>query len=422
MSKDHNLEEPATKQRARWPLILIFALMWFGVSFNSSMSGYMLPTTIERITPDPFVIGLILALNPLFGFIAQPLVGVLSDHIWTPLGRRAFFIIVCAPMIAVSLIFLPRVDVLWQLIILVVIFEFCHDMVIGSDHPLLADLIPPEQRLFVSGIILTAKEVGSMVMLFVGMNIILDRFGDNATYAFGAASVLLFIMLPAFFLNEKPVVKKDRPKLTPKRYISDFISRPMLRRLGLMNFLHALFDNLIKTFVVLFAIQSIGITRPEFGTQWMITHVIALALAIPTGIFIERKLPKHIALAIGFGFGMIACVLALRADSLDDIGMIAIFFGLNTMIKETTIKPFFTEYFPSDLIGQLSGAINIFYAAGRILAAVGGGFIVKQFGGDYRVLFYFAIVAGIFALIGCYRTKDERFALRQAERKAKASS
>ena len=107
-------------------------------TFDTSASA-----TIEQFTVDPTTIALILFINPAFGFIAQPIVGVLGDKIWTPVGRRAFFLITGAPIVAICLWFVPEARFLWHLVVLVVVYQFFQDVLWGSDHPLLADLFPP---------------------------------------------------------------------------------------------------------------------------------------------------------------------------------------------------------------------------------------------------------------------------------------
>ena len=48
---------------------------WFGVHFAEAVSVNLLPLTLYLFTENAFYIGLILAINPMFGFVAQPIVG-----------------------------------------------------------------------------------------------------------------------------------------------------------------------------------------------------------------------------------------------------------------------------------------------------------------------------------------------------------
>ena len=79
--------QPPRPARAPISVFVILCSIWSGLVITEGISASILPLTIKGFTDDPFVIGLILALNPFFGFIAQPLVGILGDRIWTPRMR-----------------------------------------------------------------------------------------------------------------------------------------------------------------------------------------------------------------------------------------------------------------------------------------------------------------------------------------------
>ncbi len=115
---------PATTKRVTFRLAFILCCLFLGTAITEASSVYVLPLTIQNFTPNPLYIALILALNPLFGIIAQPLAGLMSDRIWTRFGRRAFLMIVSAPIVAVALVFLPFAAALWHLVMLVVIIQF----------------------------------------------------------------------------------------------------------------------------------------------------------------------------------------------------------------------------------------------------------------------------------------------------------
>ena len=383
------------------------------MAFNIVLSINLLPTTIEAINDDPRIIGLLLALNPLFGIIAQPLVGILSDKIWTPIGRRAFFIIVSSPITAICLWFIPEAALLWQLFLLVVLYEFFTDIIIGSDHPLIADLVPPRQRLFVNALIMVAVQLTSFAILRFGLGFVVREYGDAAMYQIGAVAQIVLIMIPAFFLRERPVEKQKREKLTIKRYVMDIWGHPELRKLGMVFFTVALFDNLIRVYMVLFAVNSLGATKAEFGSHWSIMPIVGLVSVLPASLAIEKWLPKQLALFLAILAEILACVLALLANEVSDLFLVALLFGFGMTVKGVTVKPFFTEFIPKDIIGQVSGAMNIFYAVGRTLITYAGGWIVYLMGNDYRSLFYFALAIGILAAGLSLRVTDHRFKQRK---------
>lgn len=61
----------------------------------------LLPLTLSRFTYDVALIGWILAIKPGLSIVVQPAAGIITDRIWTPLGRRALFLIVFAPALGI---------------------------------------------------------------------------------------------------------------------------------------------------------------------------------------------------------------------------------------------------------------------------------------------------------------------------------
>ena len=409
-------------QRAKWSTILILCSMWAGLVVTENISANLLPTTIRGFTENAFIIGLIIALNPLFGFIANPLVGVLSDKIWTPIGRRGFFLVTCAPIVGFCLIFVPQSASLIQLLILVTTYQFFQDVLWGSDHPLLADLIPPSMRTIVAGMMLMSAQATGFVFSRYGMGYVLEAFGDEVLYAIGGMCQVAMVSLPALFLNEKKVTPKDRPPLTIKRYVKDFLGDPILRRFGGLGFTQYLFQNILQGFFVLFVVDTLFVSRGEFGRIWSWMPALNFFLAIPIGIIAEKYLPKQIALICGYCSMLVCCVLGWFAQDASDLLPVFLFFGMGQLVSGVCQKAYLTEFIPRDIIGQISGAYNICMALGRTVATAGGGFVIMLFDNNYRVIFPMAFVFGLLSIYLVWGIKDVRFAERKAARTPTSSA
>lgn len=400
--------------RAKWSTIFILCSMWAGLVVTENISAQLLPTTIRSFTENAFIIGLIIALNPLFGFIANPLVGILSDKIWTPIGRRAFFLVTCAPIVGLCLVFVPQSASLIQLVILVTTYQFFQDVLWGSDHPLLADLIPPAMRTFVAGGMLMAAQATGFLFSRYGMGFVLEAFGDDVLYAIGGICQVAMVSLPALFLNEKKVTPQPRPPLTPARYIKDFLGDPILRRFGGLGFTQYLFQNILQGFFVLFVVDTLMVSRGEFGRIWSWMPALNFFCAIPIGIIAEKYLPKQIALIFGYVSMLMCCVLGWFAQDASDLLPVFLFFGIGQLVSGVCQKAYLTEFIPRDIIGQISGAYNICMALGRTVAAAGGGALIALFGNDYRVIFPIGFVFGVISIYLVWGIKDVRFAERKA--------
>ncbi|MDC0936266.1 MFS transporter, partial [Pirellulales bacterium] len=164
-----SLVEPATREKLSLRRAGVLGSIFFGASVTEAVSVNLLPLTLALYTRDPNLIFWVLAINPAFGFIAQPLVGLLSDHVWTRIGRRAVFLVLAGPIVACSLVMIPYAGSFALLVAVVIVLQFFQDVINGSDQPLLADLVPPEQRTFALGLVKSAENTGFMLVLFFGM-------------------------------------------------------------------------------------------------------------------------------------------------------------------------------------------------------------------------------------------------------------
>lgn len=397
---------PATaRPNAPWYVFFLLSLTWSGLILTELISNNVLPLTVNQFTTNAGYIGFILAINPAFGFIAQPIAGIVSDRIWTPLGRRAIFLVIGAPIVAACLWLIPDVRIFWHLIVLVVIFQFFQDVLWGSDNPLIADLVPAHQRTLVMGCMIGSAQVCSFLFLRLAM----PALSEEWLYRIAAAGQVFMVAGAAFFIREKkelPVM--ERPKLTVKRYLMDMLGDPILRRFGALAFAQTFFLTICTGFLVLFAIKSVGLTKAEYSTAWSWSSFSMLCLAIPTGVLIERFHKGH-ALVGAYIFGIGACVLGYLTHSYSTFVCLSVAFGLFQIVVNVTQKAFFTEYLPADIVGQLSGAYNICLAVGRSLALAAGGWVVVWANDNYRVLWILGAVDGAIAVWIALSLPDRRY-------------
>lgn len=408
--------EPATRTPVSFRLALVLGLIFFGVNVTEACSVNLLPLTLNLFTENPMYIFLILAINPAFGIIAQPLVGAVSDRVWTRFGRRAFFLIICAPVVAACLMLIPHVGSLLQLVMVVIVLQFFQDLLNGCDQPLIADMVPPQQRTFMLGLVKTFENLAFFFVLYIGMQMVKgyrETHGDTnyglPMYYTAAACQILFVMVAAFFVGEKRIERQPRPRLTPRQYIVDFVHQPMLFRIALAYMMRAFARTAVVGSAALYATRTLLLDEKQLGNSWGMFPFIALLLAIPLGLGAER-FAKHRVLQLAFAAIVAGCVVGYFSSGALGLAAAALVFGFGDMLLEVTHKAFMSDHYPADLIGQLAGAVNIFYAIGRTAALVLVGFAVKWANPtidfeatdgsefvDYHLIW---VISGIAAIIG----------------------
>ena len=176
--------------------------------------------------------------------------------------------------------------------------------------------------------------------------------------------------------------------------------------------------NTVQGFASLFAVHTLLITRGEFGKAWSFYSIIPIFLAFATSWAIERYTPKQFALAIGYMFMIGASTLGYFSDGASVLMIVAIIMSFGNVVYQVTYKPFFTEFLPRDIIGQLCGVLNIAYALGRTAALVAGGAFISLMGNDYRYAWILSIGAGIISIFLVIGIPDKRFPERKRRQPA----
>lgn len=388
--------------------IALLCSIFFGVAITEACSVNLLPLTLAMFTENPTTIFLVLAINPAFGVIAQPIAGLWGDHVWTRFGCRAVFLIICAPLTALCVLAVPFMSSLVILISVIVALQFFQDMLNGTDQPMMAEMLPPKQRTFVMGCIKSIEQMGFMLALFVGMRLVDQHADQGGTHyglpLYGAAVFcqFAFVMIPAFFLGEKPIKKKIRPKLSVKRYWEDFWHQPMLPRLAFSLFIRAFTKTAVVGSAALYASQTLKLSDGEFGQSWAMMPFIALLMAIPCG-WVAERFAKQRVMQVAFGAVILSCFFGYTATGVVGFTIAAFLFGFGDILIEVTQKPFMSEQYPADITGQLAGAINVFFAIGRTLALIFMGYFipwVTPVGAEVPSYEFIWIVSGISAIMG----------------------
>jgi len=417
----------------------VLTVIWAGMMITEMIYVLLLPLTLKSFTDNITLIGWILAIKPGLSIILQPLAGIITDKIWTPLGRRGLFLIIFSPLLGLCLYVLPDLTTFAMVVFIAIMFQFLQDILWGCDHPLLADLVPPPQRTFVMGLMMTSSQVISFLFMWIGMGVwlgkgavdlaflssllqpiglgwITERHDVSFVYKFSAIAQFLMVGIVAFFLGEKKLPPSTRPKLTFKRYFTDYLNDPILCKFAIQGFVQFFFQNLVVGFISLFAVQTLLLTPSEFGDIWKWSALVAIS-AFAFGTMLER-LPKNWVMGFGYGLSTLACVIGYYSKDGHDLMVVAFVFGVGQLLGNMIQKPFFTEYVPRDIIGQISGAYNTCFAVSRMLALGLGGMMIKALGNDYRMIWVMGGIMGVVTVWASVTIPDRRFHERKAAAKA----
>lgn len=180
--------------------------MGFALCIQISALSWILST---RFNLQIHEIGIVWAAGPLAGIFGQVIIGLISDDSWFWGGRRRPFILIGGTLAALMVFLLPRIDVVSELLgvgnilVVAVIVALTLDLAINvSFNPtrsIIADLTPEgEARTRGYTWMQTISGFWGVMAYIIGATL-----GNDVLISVGALIVLLFSVVPMFFIKEE---------------------------------------------------------------------------------------------------------------------------------------------------------------------------------------------------------------------------
>ncbi|MEX1009799.1 MAG: MFS transporter [Chthoniobacterales bacterium] len=209
------------QQKLTNPFYVLLSLpstaMGFALCVQISALSWILSTkynlSIEHV-------GLVWLAGPLAGLLAQPIVGLISDKVWFWGGRRRPFILIGGVTASLMLLALPflgelsewsGIQILWTAIIVALTLDLAINVGFNPTRSIIADLTP-EGEARTKGFTWMQTISGMFGVLAYVIGAV---FGNYELIYFGVGLVLLFNVVPAFFLKEPrdlgPLAAHDAP-------------------------------------------------------------------------------------------------------------------------------------------------------------------------------------------------------------------
>lgn len=186
--------------------------MGFGLSIQIAVLSWILST---KFGLDIHEIGIVWAAGPLAGILGQPIIGLISDNFWFWGGRRRPFIIIGGVLTAVAVLALPNIDIIstylgiGSLMAVAITVALTLDLAINiSFNPtrsIIADVTPdgePRTKGY-TWMQSVSNLFGSLAYLTGAI------FGNYFLIYSGAVVILLFSIVPLFFIEEPRILQKN---------------------------------------------------------------------------------------------------------------------------------------------------------------------------------------------------------------------
>lgn len=445
--------EEGSKLKLNWKFTFLIGLGFFGTELLWRVYNNFVPLYLQSGNPifdstqtnpimgfglNTFTTGIIMGLDNLAALILLPLTGILSDRTNTRIGRRMPFILIFAPIAAISFLIIPFApakitpEINGQISMMPGLFAlFMASLLVMLTAmasfrtpvvSLMPDLTPSPLRSKANGVI---NFMGGLAGV-VGTLALSPLFDINPALPFISAAVLLIVAVAALFIFVKErkasvVMDEDEePEREGLSVLAKLKNVPKENRKTLLLLMLAIFAwfvafNGIDTWFTSFGVTSLHLSPGKAGMIFSVALISFIIFAIPAG-FIGTKYSRKWAIITGLAIFTGTLVIINSLSSLPIIVALLAIGGASWALVNINSLPMIVDTSTDErMLGTYTG---MYYLASQFAAIIGPalfGRIVDLAGGDFRkifvaVPFFFglAIVAMLFVTRGEAKKVDDR--------------
>lgn len=385
--------------------------------FESNVTGFGLSAASS---------GLIMGLDNLAAIFILPVIGVWSDRVRTPIGRRYPFILTMAPIAAIAFILMPIAAGMIQpvqngsaisqnmgafvlfvagAVIMLLAMAVLRTPVIS----LMPDLTPSPLRSKANGVINLMGGVGTLVASF-GLARLFNL--SHIVPFIGAAGILILAVVLLFITTKEPKIE-DLPQVGEHEESDEeqalgalrgFKIVPPAYRRSLIFLLLSIFSwfvayDGIGTFFTSYAVNELGVSEGFAPTLFGIAGLAFLITAIPAG-FLGERLGRRNTIRIGLLMFTVGLVVGYFLDNVVLIGVILAFGGIGWALVNINSLPMVVDVVDDPrLLGTYTGFYYLASQTGSALAPGITGGVVDLLGGDFHNIFLISPVFFVLAIV-----------------------
>ncbi len=171
------------KPRLSFPQMFNMSFGFLGIQFGWGLQLANMSAIYEKLGASPEEVPILWLAAPMTGLIVQPIVGILSDRTWGPLGRRRPYFLVGAILASGALFVMPTSTALWMAASLLWILDASINISMEPFRAFVADKLPDEQR--TTGFVMQSFFIGIGASLANALPLILRLLGVAGETASG---------------------------------------------------------------------------------------------------------------------------------------------------------------------------------------------------------------------------------------------
>ena len=351
------------------PLFIIFLTIFVNlVGFGIIIP--LLPFYAETFGASPLIIGLLFAVFSLCQLVAAPALGDLSDRY----GRRPVLIFSLAGTV-VSFVMLAVAHSVVMLFAARIVDGLSGGN-ISTARAYVADITAPKDRTRAYGLIGAAFGLG--FILGPALSGILSKVSYTAPI-WAAAAITLVATAMAWLWLPETVHRARAGTGNPFRYLPELITRPVVRRVLLIDFIYWGAFAVFQTTFALFAARRFGFDVAKTGYFFAAFGVLG---AIVQGVFIRaivHRLGDKPTFLLGLAFSAIGLVSAALVHSVAMLAIALVPLAVGIGFGHPTMSSLVSLVARGDEQGRVQGAASAVESLGRTIGPVWGNASLQQF-------------------------------------------
>jgi MFS family permease len=342
-----------------------------GSTAGQTLMVVLLPVLLFRYTNSAVLIGLVIAGEGLMAIMVPYWIGAWSDHLPLSIarryGRRTFFLLIAAPIMAVAMALAPFVDGFWTIAALALVFFLALHSYLAPLWALMIDEVPPRRRGRVQGVRGALHSAGLAYGL-VAAGLLYAIWEPlpflTAAVLVLATTALTFVLAPQAAMPGYP---PERAELF--RVWRRLRGRPAMRWMLLANSLWSAGLDGIRPYIFLFATVVLGINVAQTSLLLM---VIVGGLGL--GALVVGRLGDRVGHARLLGAGALITGIAMNLGffvrEVPSAVALLLFSGLGAAALIALAYPLFASITGDRGIGQDTGLFIMMSGVGRIVSPV----------------------------------------------------
>jgi MFS family permease len=387
------------RTRLQFSLMVNFFLL---MALYSGVLGVLLPNQIAELDEGSKAnnLALLFAITSIFSTLTTPIAGALSDRTRGPWGRRSPWIAIATLIGSLCLFGVSFMTSFWSLMVLWVMAAIAYNSMQPAMTTLIADRFAPETRGGVSGIVGAGMTAGLTAGTVVAGYLAGDRFLAYGLFAGAiAASCLAFVAL-----NREPPSSALPPRtfslgaflkgfwISPREH-PDFAWAFASRFTIYMGYqaVAAYLLYILRDYVGL----SDGDSNIAIANLAIVTLVCLVASSLISGYLSDRYQRRKPFVILGSLIMGVAMVAPLVLPDMRGMWAYAAIIGVGYGMFMSIDMALMTQVLPKSALGDegkdlgvLTTAVNIPQILSPVMAAA----LLAASGGDYRTIFWAAVI------------------------------